>query len=512
MSEAFLKLDKIVKSFSGVKANRGISLEIGKGEIHALLGENGAGKTVLMSIVYGLCQPDAGSIVYRGEVVEIRSSREAIKRGIGMVHQHFMLVPTLTVAENIVLGQYPPWKVLREMDKVESRIEELSQEFGLKIDPRSPVHRLSVGEQQRVEILKALYQGVDLLILDEPTAVLTPQETDGLLSFLKEMTERGLTVIFITHKLDEVMRASDRVTVLRDGREVATVQTAETNPRALARLMVGREVFLEPPPREGRVGKNVLSVKNLSVDDERGLPAVRDITFEVKSGEIVGIAGVSGNGQSELALALAGLRPVSSGEIYFLDTPATNLSPRKLSRLGLAHVPEDRHKMGIVLPFTVAENFILHDFGDPPFARNGFLHSGVIRGHARKLAQKYAIRHSAVDQEIAHLSGGNQQKVVVARELRRNPRLLLVNEPARGIDIGATEFVRRQIAEARDAGSAVLLISSDLEELFALSDRLLIFYEGKIVGQAPTNNELIEEIGLMMAGQKIENYAYGPEN
>lgn len=493
-----------MKTFSGTVANRGVSLEIRKGEIHCLLGENGAGKTVLMSIVYGLYQPDSGRIIYRGEPIVLRSPKDAIKRGIGMVHQHFMLVPTLTVSENIILGQYPPWKILRQMDKVETRIEKLSREFGLKIDPKAPVHRLSVGEQQRVEILKALYQGVDLLILDEPTAVLTPQESAALLHFLKEMAGRGLTVIFITHKLEEVMQVSDRVTVLRDGRKVETVDTAEVNPRKLANLMVGREVLLEQPPKTGAEGEEVLSVKDLSIDDERGLPAVKGVSFSVKSGEIVGIAGVSGNGQSELALGLTGLASIASGEFRLCGKIANDLTPRELSHLGLAHVPEDRHKMGVVLPFSIAENFILHDFDSPPFAKNGFLRTGTITAHANEMVGRYDVRLSGVEQQIAQLSGGNQQKVVIARELHRNPRLLLVNEPTRGIDIGATEFVRRQIAAQRDTGSAVLLISSDLEELFALSDRLLIFYEGRIVGETPARKELIEEIGLLMAGKSME--------
>ncbi len=501
MSETLLKLDKIVKTFPGVRANRGVSLEIRKGEIHCLLGENGAGKTVLMSIVYGLHQPDSGQVIYNGEHLDLRSPKDAIKRRIGMVHQHFMLVPTLTVAENIILGQYPPWKILRHMDRVEEKIEKLSREFGLKIDPKALIHTLSVGEQQRVEILKTLYHGVDLLILDEPTAVLTPQETDRLLVFLKEMAGRGLTVIFITHKLDEVMQVSDRVTVLRDGREVATVVTAKASPRMLAKLMVGREVLLEPPPREGPKGENVLSVKNLFVNDERDLPAVREVSLEVRSGEIVGVAGVSGNGQSELALALAGLMPVAGGEIHLDGSVATNLSPRKLSCLGLAHVPEDRHRMGVVLPFSVAENFVLHEFDHPPFARNGFLRYKMIKSHAMDLVRQYDVRLGGVDDEIVNLSGGNQQKVVIARELHRKPRLLLVNEPTRGIDIGATEFVRRQIAAQRDAGAAVLLISSDLEELIALSDRLLVFFEGRIVGQIRASRDRIEEIGLLMAGK-----------
>jgi simple sugar transport system ATP-binding protein len=498
-------MENIVKTFPGVIANRNVNLEVQEGEIHCLLGENGAGKTVLMSTLYGLYHPDSGQIYYKGQPVFIRSPRDAIHHRIGMVHQHFMLVPTLTVAENVVLGQYRNWKVLSDMDQVVERIDTLSRDFGLKVDPAALVSHLSVGEQQRVEILKTLYHGVDLLILDEPTAVLTPQETDQLLEFLRGLVERGLTIIFITHKLQEVMQVSDRVTVLRDGREIATVNTAETSPQELAKLMVGREVLMELPERQGKPGEVVLAVTNLSVNDERGLPAVKNLSLEVRADEIVGVAGVSGNGQSELALALAGLLPASEGQIELAGQLAHNLTPRAVSKLGLAHVPEDRHRMGIILPFTVAENFILHDYDVPPYARKGFLAFRTISKSSWDLVKKYDVRLSDVNEEISHLSGGNQQKIVIARELNRSPRLLLVNQPTRGIDIGATEFVRQQILAQRDAGAAVLLISAELEELFSLSDRILVMYEGQIVGEVPAKQDRIEEVGLMMAGKKVEH-------
>ena len=501
MNEPLLQMENIVKTFSGVTANRGVNLEVQEGEIHCLLGENGAGKTVLMSTLYGLYQPDSGQVFYKGRLVDIRSPGDAIQHRIGMVHQHFMLIPTLTVAENIILGQHKAWKVLNDMDQVVSRIETLSRDFGLHVDPTALVSHLSVGEEQRVEILKALYHGVDLLILDEPTAVLTPQETVQLLGFLRELANKGLTIIFITHKLDEVMQVSDRVTVLRDGKEVATLNTAETNPRELAKLMVGREVLMELPERTGEPGEVVLTVTDLSVNDERGLPAVKNVSFEVRAAEVVGLAGVSGNGQSELALALAGLLPVSGGQINLNGEVAHNLSPRALSKLGLTHVPEDRHKMGIILPFSVAENFILHDYNKPPFARKGFLSFRKILSHSWALVKKYDVRLADVDDAIANLSGGNQQKAVIARELHRNPRFLLINQPTRGIDIGATEFVRQQILVQREAGTAILLVSTELEELFALSDRILVMYEGQIVGEVPPKQELIEEVGLLMAGK-----------
>jgi simple sugar transport system ATP-binding protein len=505
MDQPLLKMEHIVKTFPGVVANQGVSLEVRSQEIHSLLGENGAGKTVLMSILYGLYQPDSGQIYYKGQPLEVHSPKDAIRNRIGMVHQHFMLVPTLTVAENIVLGQYHPWKVLSDMDQVSERIRKLSTEFGLNVHPTALVSELSVGEQQRVEILKNLYHGADLLILDEPTAVLTPQETEHLLEFLRNLADRGMTIIFITHKLEEVMQVSDRVTVLRDGKVVATVNTSDTNPRELARLMVGREVLMELPRAHGEPGQVVLSVDNLFIDDERGLPAVRGISFQVRAQEIVGIAGVSGNGQSELALALAGMMPVTAGQINLGGQPVHNLKPRDLSEMGLAHIPEDRHRMGIVLPFSVAENFILHNYYQPPFARNGFLSSRKISSHAWDLVNKFDVRLSDVEDEIAHLSGGNQQKAVVARELQRDPQFMLVNQPTRGIDIGAMEFVLQQILVHRDTGAAVLLVSTELEELFAVSDRILVMYEGKIVGEVQPDRSLVEEVGLMMAGKQMEH-------
>ncbi len=503
-TEPLLRMENIVKTFPGTVANRGVNLAVTKGEIHALLGENGAGKTVLMSQLYGLYAPDSGRIVYAGEPLILRSPRDAIRHRIGMVHQHFMLVPTLSVAENVILGQRRPWQPLSDMPRVAERIRTLSREFGLETDPAALVSTLSVGEQQRVEILKALYHGIDLLILDEPTAVLTPQETTQLLTLLRGLAERGLTVIFITHKLEEVMLVSDRVTVLRDGKEVATLRTSETNPRELARLMVGRDVLMELPREAGGAGEVVLAVSHLSVSDARGLPAVRDISLEVHAGEIVGVAGVSGNGQTELALALAGLLPVASGEIRLCGETLQRASPRALGRLGLAHIPEDRQRMGIILPFTVAENFILHDFDRPPFARRGFLELRSIASHAADLVRKFSIRTAGVNREISSLSGGNQQRVVVARELERRPRCLLVNQPTRGIDVGATEFVLQQLLAQRAAGVAVLLISTELEELLAVSDRILIIYEGCIMGEVPARRDLIEEIGLMMAGKHAD--------
>ncbi len=502
-----LRMEDIYKSFpGGVHANRGVNLEVRQGEIHCLLGENGAGKTVLMSILYGLYKPDSGCITYKNANFDIHNPKDSIKHRIGMVHQHFMLIETLSVAENIILGQYKPWKVLNNLDPVVNKIKQMSKEYGLNIDPLSLVQNLSVGEQQRVEILKVLYHGADLLILDEPTAVLTPQESEHLLGFLRQLADKGLTIVFITHKLEEVMQISDRVTILRDGKTIATVKTKETNPRELAKMMVGRDVLMELNKKEKIPGKIIFSVKNLNVKDERGLLAVRGVSFEVHEREVVGIAGVSGNGQSELALALAGLLESDYESIILNGHSITKHNIQKLNQLGLAHIPEDRQKMGLILPFSVSENFIAETFNDQPFSRYGFLQFKTIKNYSQSLVKKFSIRTGDVDEEIAHLSGGNQQKVVVARELDRRPKFLLVNQPTRGIDIGATEFVRQQILAERDTGAAILLISTDLEEIFALSDRILVIFEGQIMGEVPADPDQIERVGMLMAG-KVEESA-----
>ncbi|MCC6146533.1 MAG: ABC transporter ATP-binding protein [Anaerolineaceae bacterium] len=501
MKDCIVRMENIVKSFGSVRASRGVNLEVCPGEIHCLLGENGAGKTVLMSILYGLYQPDSGDIYYKNKKITIGSPKDAINLRIGMVHQHFMLVPTLTVAENIVLGQYPAWKVLSDMPAIQEKIYQLSKEFDLNVHPEALVQDLSVGEQQRVEILKALYHGADLLVLDEPTAVLTPQESEHLLSFLRELADKGLTILFITHKLEEVMQVSDRVTILRDGKAIATVNTSETNPRELARMMVGRDVLMELMKKEGESGEVIFSVRNLNVKDEKGLPAVKNLSLEVREREVVGIAGVSGNGQTELALALAGLVESQFDEIILNKHSLTQKDLSRLNHLGMAHIPEDRQKMGLILPFSVSENFIAETYRNEPFSKKGFLQFRTIKDYSNMLVKKFSIRVGDVDEAIANLSGGNQQKVVVARELDRRPKFLLVNQPTRGIDIGATEFVRQQILAERDAGSAILLISTDLEEIFALSDRILVMYEGRIMGEVPPDHNRVEEIGLMMAGK-----------
>jgi simple sugar transport system ATP-binding protein len=504
--QTILRMEDIHKSFpGGVFANRGVNLEVRQGEIHCLLGENGAGKTVLMSVLYGLYKPDAGCIYYKNQKFVVHNPKDAIQNRIGMVHQHFMLVETLSVAENIILGQYKPWKVLNNLEPVIKKIRQMSKDYGLNVDPTSLVQDLSVGEQQRVEILKALYHGADLLILDEPTAVLTPQESEHLLDFLRQLADKGLTIVFITHKLEEVMQISDRVTILRDGKTIATVNTKETNPRELAKMMVGRDVLMDLNKKEKQPGKIIFSVNNLNVKDERGLPAVKNFSFDVYEREVVGIAGVSGNGQSELALALAGLMNSEYNSIVLNDIPITKRDLTRLNQLGMAHIPEDRQKMGLILPFSVSENFIAETFNDHPFSKYGFLQFKTIKNYSQSLVKKFSIRVGDVDEEIAHLSGGNQQKVVVARELDRRPKFLLVNQPTRGIDIGATEFVRQQIIAERDGGAAILLISTDLEEIFALSDRILVMFEGQIMGEVSPNPDMIEQVGLLMAGKTIES-------
>lgn len=496
-----LKLENIHKRFGEVVASGGVSLEVEAGEIHALLGENGAGKSVLMNIVCGVLSPNDGQVVFKGERLKLGSPREAIRAGIGMVHQHFMLVPTLTVAENYMLGQGSPMRVISDMGDTAARIKSLSQRYALGVNPDARVGDLSVGEQQRVEILKVLFQGVDLLILDEPTAVLTPQETDRLLELLRDLVADGKTVIFISHKLDEVMRVSDRVSVMRDARVVSTIDTARTDPRELARMMVGRDVLMELPRKELAPGPVVLTVEDMECLGETGLPAVRGVSFEVRRNEIVGIAGVSGNGQTELALAISGLLQVNSGSVRLSGREIANMSAAAINRMPFAHIPEDRHKHGIVPPLPLTENVILERYAEAPYASHGFLRFGEIARQTRALMQRYRVKASHESQPIESLSGGNQQKLVVARELARQPDFLLINQLTRGIDIGAMEMVMQEVLLEREKGRAILLISTELEELFAICDRILVMYEGRILGELPPDRSRLEEIGLLMAGQ-----------
>jgi simple sugar transport system ATP-binding protein len=505
-AKPFLRIDNIRKRFGSIIASDGVSLEIEEGEIHALLGENGAGKSVLMSMICGMVRPDEGEIVYKGQSVRFNSPREAIRQRIGMVHQHFMLVPNLTVAENYILGQGSALKVINDMEKVHARIRELSDRYALDVRPDALIEDLSVGEQQRVEILKVLFHGIDLLILDEPTAVLTPQETDRLLALMGDLVKDGKTVVFISHKLDEVMRVSNRISVMRDGRVVHTVNLAETDARALARMMVGRDVGMELARSPAAPGRIVLSVENLACRSEIGLPAVRGVSLTVRAGEIVGIAGVSGNGQTELSLALSGLLPVDAGSVVLNGKDITGLEPARINASGFSHIPEDRHKHGIVMSLSLSENTILQRYDQPPFAARGMLNRRAIGEHTRDLIRRFRVKSRDENQRIGDLSGGNQQKLVVARELARNPDFILVNQLARGIDIGAMEFVMEEMLKQRDNGRAILLISTELEELFAICDRILVMCHGEILGELPPDRSRLDELGLLMAGKTADHF------
>ncbi len=495
-----VKMEGITKRFSDLSANNNINFEVRKGEIHALLGENGAGKTTLMKILFGLYQLDEGKIFVKGSRFIPKSPRDAIAVGIGIVQQHFALVSRFSVTENIILGLKSSKEPFIETESAEKKIVKLSEKFGLDVDPKARVWQLSVGEQQRAEILKALYRNADILILDEPTAVLTPQEVKKFFETLKSMVEQGLTIIFITHKLPEVFASSHRVTVLRQGKNVATFNTKDTNEKQLARLMVGRDILHNLSKKKAANNKVTLDVKNLNVLDDRGLLKVKDVSFQLKAGEILGIAGVAGNGQRELTQAITGLRKSESGKVLFLGKDLTNKSPNHFIKQGMAYIPEDRRKTGIVLDFSIAENSILTTHSVTPFAKKMFLNTVEINSHVDKLIKNYDIKVESRDATTKNLSGGNMQKLILARELSRNPSLIIANKPTRGLDVGSTEFIRRKLVESRDKGTAILLISEDLDEFFSLSDRIAVMYEGRITGILPTTKAKVGEIGLMMAG------------
>jgi simple sugar transport system ATP-binding protein len=497
-------MEKIVKRFPGVLANDHVTIEVEQGEIHALLGENGAGKTTLMNILYGFYRQDGGQISLRGEPVEIDSPSHAIEHGIGMVHQHFMLVPIFSVTENIILGQEREREPLLDLGEAEARMEELSRSYGLAVEPKAKVWQLSVGAQQRVEIIKALYRGADILILDEPTAVLTPSETEELFTVLRRLAEEGHTVIFITHKLQEVMEISDRVTVLRDGRVVGTVRTEDMDRPSLAKMMVGREIFLEFERQPVAPGERMLEVEDLWVRDDRGQFAVRGVSLSLRAGEILGVAGVDGNGQLELADTILNLRAAERGEIRVAGRIVTGCTPREIMDMGVALIPSDRRTFGLITEFTLSENLILKSWGKAPFAKYQLFDFDAIRDYSKRLVQQYDIRAPGIGVKVADLSGGNQQKVVLARELARQPDLLIASQPTRGLDVGATEYVRNQLLEERARGAAVLMISTELEEIMSLSDRIVVMYEGEIMGEVTAEVADLEEIGLMMAGAKRE--------
>ena len=507
MAEApLLELKGITKRFPGVVANDGVDFDLRKGEVHALLGENGAGKSTLMNILYGLYHPDEGRLRLNGKPLRIGSPREAIDAGIGMVHQHFMLIPVMTVAENIVLAAEPTKGPFLDESAAEARVRDLSERFGLAVRPAARVESISVGMQQRVEILKALYRGAEILILDEPTAVLTPPEAAELFEIINSLKAEGKSIIFITHKLNEVLEIADRITVLRRGKTIDTVPREGATEEGLARLMVGREVILRIDKPPAQPGEPLLAVEDLRVLDERGLEAVRGVSFQVRAGEIVGIAGVDGNGQSELIDAITGLRKAKSGHVRAGKEDLTHDSPRECLDAGVGHIPEDRQRRGLVLDFNLAENIALHDYRQEPESRFGWLFPKQLVARAKTLLTEFDVRGGGPLTPASSLSGGNQQKVIVAREVSRDPSVLVAAQPTRGLDVGAIEFVHRRLVEERDEGRAILLVSFELDEILSLSDRILVLYEGQIVAEfGPDVSE--EEIGFAMLGGKREQSA-----
>jgi simple sugar transport system ATP-binding protein len=508
-----LRLEGITKHFGDFVANENINLTIESGCIHALLGENGAGKTTLMNILTGLYRPDRGQIYIQGQPVEITSPSVAIQQGIGMIHQHFMLIPQLTVTENIILGTTLEWR-LNLWQKAEE-ITRMSKAYNLEVDALARVEDLPVGAQQRVEIIKALYRNAKLLILDEPTAVLTPQETASLFTILRQLAANGHTIIFISHKLEEVMNLCQTVTVLRQGQVVATTTTQDTNVQELSKLMIGREVQFVPSfpslattnlthPDENNTKQIVLDVQELQVQDERNLPRVRNISFQIHAHEILGIAGVDGNGQRELANAIVGLNPVASGKILLTRKDITQwTTQQRIKHLKIAYIPEDRQKMGLVLGFTIAKNLILKIFKYLPFCRNGFLKQQVIQSHADRAINTFDIHTAEVDTKVSQLSGGNQQKVILARELSGEPSLIIAMQPTRGLDVGATEYVQQSLLSQRQRGAAILYISTELEEVMAMSDRIAVIYQGEFIDILDAATATREQVGLLMTGGNL---------
>ncbi|MGG7518936.1 ABC transporter ATP-binding protein [Allorhizobium undicola] len=494
-----IELIGIDKKFGPVHANKNINLTVAKGSIHGIIGENGAGKSTLMSILYGFYQADEGVIKVGGEAATIKDSQAAIAAGIGMVHQHFMLVENFTVLENIMLGAEGGASLAKGSDAARASLKQLEKDYGLEVDPDAVIEELAVGLQQRVEILKALYRGAEILILDEPTGVLTPAEADHLFKILGVLRDQGKTVILITHKLREIMAITDTVSVMRRGEIVATRKTAETTVEELAELMVGRRVLLRVDKKPAQPREVLLSVRNLTVKDARGVTMVDDVSFDIRAGEILGIAGVAGNGQSELLEAITGIRKPVSGEIFLEGCKVSGLDPAMLRRLGMGHIPEDRHHMGLVLPFEESQNAILGYHRDPRYGRGPFLDPAAIRAAAEVEIAKYDIRPPNARLKTANFSGGNQQKIVVAREIERDPKMLVIGQPTRGVDIGAIEFIHRRIVETRDAGKALLLVSVELDEIRALSDRILVMFAGRIVGEKSAD-ATEQTLGLMMAG------------
>lgn len=499
-----LEAKGITKQFPGVLANDNVNFDLRKGEIHALLGENGAGKSTLMNLIYGMHLPDKGEIMVNGKVAVIQSPNDSIALGIGMVHQHFMLIPVFTVAENIMLGDETIKRGSLDRATVAAKINEISKQHGLDVDPNAMVGTLPVGIQQRVEIVKTLYRNADIVILDEPTAVLTPQEAEDLFRIMRDLTKRGVSIIFITHKLKEVLAVADRITVMRAGRVINTVIPSETDSAQLANMMVGRQVILTVDKKDHEAAEEVLKVEGLSVRDQRDLETVHNVSFSVRGGEVLGIAGVQGNGQTELSEALTGLRSPTGGKVTIDGKDLTGKPPREITEAGLAHIPEDRQRHGLVLAYSITDNMALCDYYRPPFSQHGVLQPKALDENANKLIKAFDVRTPSPYVHAGKLSGGNQQKVIVARELSRSVKLVIANQPTRGLDVGSIEYIHSEIIKMRDRGVAVLLISAELDEIMALSDRIAVMYRGQIVAVVETKKTTREQLGLWMAGAHVE--------
>ena len=499
----------ITKEFPGIKANDDVTLQLRKGEIHALLGENGAGKSTLMSVLFGLYQPEKGVIKKNGQEVKINNPNDANALGIGMVHQHFKLVECFTVLDNIILGVEDTRHGFLRKDAARKKVMDLSEKYGLRVDPDALVSDISVGMQQRVEILKMLYRDNDILIFDEPTAVLTPQEIEELMEIMRGFKEEGKSILFITHKLNEIMAVADRCTVLQKGRGIGTVEIAKTTKEELSRMMVGRDVEFAVEKKPCELGRTILEVDNLVVPSKvHKNNAVKNVTFTVRAGEIVCVAGIEGNGQSELIYGLTGLEKVTGGSIRLNGKDITNATIRERSKDGMSHIPEDRHKHGLVLDYTLADNMVLQRYWQPQFQNHGFIKKGEVLSYAERLIEQYDVRSGQGPQTIARsMSGGNQQKAIIAREVDKDPDLLVAVQPTRGLDVGAIEYIHKQIVAERDKGKAVLLVSLELDEVMNLSDRILVMYEGEIVGEFDPHKTTVEELGLYMAGAKKQGEA-----
>mgnify|MGYP000466157893 FL=1 len=502
--ENVIEMREITKVFGEFVANDKINLELRKGEIHALLGENGAGKSTLMNMLAGLLEPTSGEIVVNGQVVELDSPSKAASLGIGMVHQHFMLVEAFTVAENIILGSELTKNGVLDIARATREINELSERYGLAVDPSAKVADISVGAQQRVEILKTLYRGADILIFDEPTAVLTPSEIDELMAIMKNLVKEGKSIILITHKLDEIRAVSDRVTVIRRGKSIETVEIAGATNADLAEMMVGRSVSFKTEKQAAQPKEVVLSIKDLVVNENRGVPAVKNLSLDVRAGEIVGIAGIDGNGQSELIQAITGLRKIESGSVELKGQSIVGLHPRQITEMSVGHVPEDRHRDGLVLEMMISENIALQTYYKEPLSKKGILNYSNIIGYAKQLMQEFDVRAASEIVPAKALSGGNQQKAIIAREVDRNPDLLIVSQPTRGLDVGAIEYIHKRLIQERDNGKAVLVVSFELDEILNVSDRIAVIHDGKIQGIVTPETTNKQELGVLMAGGELE--------